>query len=96
MLDTETIFMLPLQVLRTFDKLISSSVTANMEQAGVKVTKRTQVSAFLQSSCDGSCVHTCTSNRITANNHYLSVERPVMSSFVINVFDIHSAYQFDF
>ena len=41
----ETIFMLPRQVLRTFDKLISSSVTANMEQAGVKVTKRTQVSA---------------------------------------------------
>lgn len=33
------------QVLRTFDKVISSNVTANMEQAGVKVLRKTQVSA---------------------------------------------------
>jgi hypothetical protein len=30
-------------VLRTFDKLISANVTANMEQAGVKVMKKTKV-----------------------------------------------------
>lgn len=31
------------EVLRTFDHIISSTVTANMEQAGVKVCKKTQV-----------------------------------------------------
>lgn len=32
-----------IQVLRTFDNLISSSVTHNMEMAGVQVHKKTQV-----------------------------------------------------
>lgn len=38
------------EVLRTFDKLISSTVTANMEQAGVTVTKRTRVQKVEKSS----------------------------------------------